>query len=57
VPQSLQGKMEGFSPENGSAWGPVTLPVFKTGGRQVCPVAGVFDSHTLPPRFYWTYSS
>ena len=33
----------------GSAWGPVILPVFKTGGRRVCPVAGAFDSHTLPP--------
>jgi hypothetical protein len=25
------------------------LPVFKTGERQVHPVSGVFDSHTLPP--------
>ena len=36
---------------HGSAWGPVILPVFKTGGRRVCPVAGAFDSHTLPPMF------
>jgi hypothetical protein len=27
----------------------VILPVFKTGGRQVCPVAGGFDPHSLPP--------
>jgi hypothetical protein len=33
----------------GSAWGPVILPVFKTGARQVRPVVGAFDSHTLPP--------
>ena len=33
----------------GSAWGPVTLPVFKTGARHLCGVVGVFDSHTLPP--------
>ena len=25
------------------------LPVFKTGERQVRPVSGAFDSHTLPP--------
>ena len=35
---------------HGSARRPVILPVFKTGGRQVCPVAGGFDSHSLPPR-------
>src|SRR5690348_1948557 len=34
----------------GSAWGPVILPVFKTGGRQACPGDGVFDSHALPPK-------
>lgn len=34
---------------NGSAWGPVILPVFKTGGRHLRDVVGVFDSHTLPP--------
>jgi len=27
----------------------VILPVFKTGERRVRPVAGAFDSHTLPP--------
>ena len=27
------------------------LPVFKTGERQVRPVFGAFDSHTLPPSF------
>jgi len=34
---------------DGSAWGPVILPVFKTGGCQACPGDGAFDSHTLPP--------
>jgi hypothetical protein len=29
----------------------VILPVFKTGDRQVRPVDGAFDSHTLPPIF------
>ena len=33
----------------GSACGPVIIPVFKTGGRQVFPVAGGFDPHSLPP--------
>ena len=33
----------------GSARGPVTLAVFKTVVRQASPVAGAFDSHTLPP--------
>jgi hypothetical protein len=48
--ESSQKDSGGFSPlSSGSEWGPVILPVFKTGGRQVCPVAGVFDSHTLPP--------
>jgi hypothetical protein len=32
-------------------WDPVILPVFKTGGRQVCPVDDLFDSDTLPPEF------
>jgi len=27
----------------------VILPVFKTGARRLCGVAGAFDSHTLPP--------
>ena len=34
----------------GSARGPVTAPVFKTGGRHLRDVVGVFDSHTLPPK-------
>jgi len=29
------------------------LPVFKTGERQVHPVSGVFDSHALPPIFFF----
>ncbi len=33
----------------GSAWGPVILPVFKTGARRLRDVVGAFDSHTLPP--------
>ena len=36
--------------EHGSAWDPVILPVFKTGARHPRGVAGVFDSHTLPPQ-------
>jgi hypothetical protein len=27
----------------------VIVPVFKTGGRHLRDVVGVFDSHTLPP--------
>jgi hypothetical protein len=34
---------------DGSACGPVIVPVFKTGGRRLRDVVGVFDSHTLPP--------
>jgi hypothetical protein len=36
---------------DGSACGPVIVPVFKTGGRHLRDVVGVFDSHTLPPMF------
>jgi hypothetical protein len=35
--------------QDGSAWDPVILPVFKTGGRFAMRTAGAFDSHTLPP--------
>ena len=35
--------------QQGSAWGPVILPVFKTGARRLRDVVGAFDSHTLPP--------
>jgi len=41
----------GNGPEYGSAWGPVILPVFKTGAWHLRGVMGAFDSHTLPPNF------
>ena len=55
MPRSLEGGVP--SPKSphvtmtarGSACGPVIVPVFKTGGRHPRDVAGVFDSHTLPP--------
>lgn len=41
------------SSSRGSAWCPVMLAVFKTVEWQVNPVTGVFDSHTLPPIYFF----
>jgi hypothetical protein len=46
VPNAMRGRDNRHC---GSEGGPVILPVFKTGERQVRPVSGAFDSHTLPP--------
>ena len=36
--------------QRGSAWGPVILPVFKSGDSALREPSGGFDSHTLPPK-------
>ena len=46
----------GWTSSHGSAWGPVILPVFKTGARRLRDVVGVFDSHTLPPKSSLAYA-
>ncbi len=38
-----------YNVAHGSACGPVIVTVFKTVGRHLRDVVGVFDSHTLPP--------
>ena len=37
--------------KDGSACGPVIVPVFKTGDRYPCDGDDGFDSHSLPPLF------
>ena len=56
--ETAHGKLDSTLPRaiieispDGSAGGPVILPVFKTGARHLRGVVGVFDSHTLPPLF------
>ena len=49
--QSAPGVVRRRGRHVGSEWGPVALPVFKTGrGLHMCGLAG-FDSQALPPAF------